>query len=117
MRNNPLMLSLLLFVFSVFISSISQILLKISANKIYPNRLKEYLNPWVITAYTIFLVSSLLTVIAYRKIPLSWGPLLESLNYLFVSALSYFLLKERLTKRQFLGLLFILGGLLVIALQ
>ena len=109
--------SLMLFIFSVFISSISQILLKISANKTYPSKLKEYLNPWVITAYAIFLTSSLLTVIAYRTIPLSWGPLLESLNYLFVAILSYFLLKERLNKRQFLGLAFILAGLLVIALQ
>ena len=46
---------ILLFIFSVFISSCSQILLKKGANKTYKNIIQEYLNPLVIGAYTIFI--------------------------------------------------------------
>ena len=45
---NSLILNILLWLFSVFVSSVSQTLLKISANKEYPDRLHEYLNPYVI---------------------------------------------------------------------
>lgn len=43
-----------IWMFSVLISSFSQVLLKIAANKKYDSRIKEYLNPIVITAYGIF---------------------------------------------------------------
>ena len=43
-------LYIFLFVFSVFISSVSQTILKTSAEKKYDNRLQEYLNPKVIIA-------------------------------------------------------------------
>ena len=43
-----------IYIFSVFISSVSQILLKTSANKKYESRIREYLNPRVIIAYGIF---------------------------------------------------------------
>ena len=52
---------ILLFIFSVFISSCSQILLKKGANKTYKNIIEEYLNPLVMGAYSIFLLSSFLT--------------------------------------------------------
>jgi len=52
----------LIFVFvflaAVFISSVSQILLKKSANKKYESTLKEYLNSLVIGAYLIFFVAT-----------------------------------------------------------
>ncbi len=47
-----------LYLFSVFISSVSQILLKRSADQEYENIFKEYLNPNVLIAYTIFFGSS-----------------------------------------------------------
>ena len=65
-RNDSMTFSVLLLLFSVFISAVSQILLKKAAQKHYPNRLKEYLNPWVITAYSIFLLSTVLTMLALR---------------------------------------------------
>ena len=39
-----------------FISAISQVLLKKSAMKTYSSRIREYLNPQVITAYVIFVI-------------------------------------------------------------
>ena len=43
-----------LLLFSVFISSVSQILLKKAANKTYKDHIREYINPLVIFAYGMF---------------------------------------------------------------
>ena len=83
--NDSMTFSVLLLLFSVFISAVSQILLKKAAEKHYPTKLKEYLNPWVITAYSIFLVSTILTMLALRTVPLSMQPILESASYIYVS--------------------------------
>ena len=45
---NRLEISVCILLFSVFISSVSQILLKKAANRTYESPLKEYLNPLVI---------------------------------------------------------------------
>ena len=101
---------------SVFVASLSQILLKISANRTYPDRLHEYLNPYVLTGYGLLFVSTLLTMVALKKVPLSWSPVLESTSYIFVSLMGYFVLKEHFTKRKLLGLLVIFIGILVFSI-
>lgn len=104
---------IILFLCSVFVSSISQIMLKKSANKTYDNALKEYLNPWVIIAYGLFFASTLITVTAYKYVPLSLGPILESSGYFFVTILGMIFLKEKVGKKKALGLLVILAGIII----
>lgn len=103
----------LLFIFSVFIASVSQTILKTSAEKKYDNRLQEYLNPKVITAYGMFFLSSLITVVAYKYVPLSMGPILESSGYIFVTLLGFFVLHEKVGKKKLMGLLVILAGITI----
>ncbi len=102
-----------LFLFSVFISAVSQIILKTSANSEHESSLREYLNPKVIIAYGIFFVSSLLTVLAYRKVPLSMGAVLETTGYIWVTLLGYFILKEKVNRRKLLGLFVIIAGIVI----
>lgn len=102
-----------LFLFSVFISSVSQIVLKTSANENHDSSLKEYLNVRVIAAYGIFFLSSLLTVLAYRKVPLSLGPVLETTGYIWVTILGYFILKEKVSRQKLIGLIVIIIGIIV----
>ncbi|MBQ9610453.1 MAG: EamA family transporter [Lachnospiraceae bacterium] len=104
---------ILIYVCSVFISSVAQILLKKSTQKSHESVIKEYLNPYVITAYAIFLVSTILTVFALRKVPLSMAPVIESLGYVFVAVLGYFAVHERLEKQKIIGIVFILIGICV----
>lgn len=106
-----------IFILSVFTSSVSQIILKKSALKDYDSKIKEYLNPFVITAYGIFFIASLVTMFAYKYVPLSMGPILESSGYIFVSVLSYIFLKEKLSKRKLTGMAIILFGILVFSIQ
>lgn len=110
-------LYIFLFVFSVFISSVSQTILKTSAEKKYDNRLQEYLNPKVIIAYGIFFLSSLITVVAYKYVPLSLGPILESCGYIFITLLGYFILHEKVGNKKLIGLIVILMGISIFNMQ
>lgn len=113
---NELQIYICILIVSIFVASLSQILLKISANKTYRDRLHEYLNPYVITGYGLLFLSTLLTMVALKKVPLSLSPVIESSSYIFVSLMGYLVLKERFTKRKLLGLLVILVGILVFSL-
>ena len=72
----------------VLISSVSQILLKISAGKTYPSKLREYLNPHVIIGYGMFFGCTLISMLALKVVPLSMQPVLEATGYIFVSILT-----------------------------
>lgn len=113
---NEKVLFSLIFVGGVFISSISQIILKKSAEKEYPSKIREYLNVRVILAYMIFFGATLCSILAYTKIPLSLGPILESSGYFFVAVLSYIFLKEKISWKKMLGLSIIIIGIIIYAL-
>ncbi|MCF0142870.1 MAG: multidrug ABC transporter, partial [Parasporobacterium sp.] len=57
--------------FGTFISAVSQVMLKKAADKEYDSPIKEYLNPLVIGAYTIFVVATFMSILAYKVVPLS----------------------------------------------
>ena len=98
---------------AVFVSSISQIMLKKSAIKVYNNKIREYLNPLVIVGYVLFFLCSLINVFALKYVPLSLMPILESSGYIFVTVMGHFILKEKLSKRKNVGMLAILIGILI----
>ena len=110
-------ISVCILLFSVFISSVSQILLKKAANRTYESPLKEYLNPLVIGAYGMFFCSVILTMLALKYVPLSMSPILESTGYIFVSVMEYFFLKEKFTKRKLAGFALILAGVIIFNLN
>ena len=109
---NRLEISVCILLFSVFISSVSQILLKKAANRTYESPLKEYLNP-LVGAYGMFFCSVILTMLALKYVPLSMSPILESTGYIFVSVMGYFFLKEKFTKRKLAGFALILAGVII----
>ena len=104
---------ILIFLFSVLISSVAQIILKKSAGRKYDSLIKEYLNVRVIGAYSIFILSTLLTMYAYTGVPLTLGILLESVGYIYIPILSLIFLKEKITPSMVIGSLFIIGGIVV----
>lgn len=103
-----------LFMFgSVILSSVSQILLKKSAAKSHGSFLKEYLNPLVIIGYALMVAATLTTIAAYQGMDYKNGPVIESLGYILVMVLSYFLLKEKVTVRKVIGYCLILAGVVI----
>lgn len=99
--------------FGVFISAISQVLLKKSAMRDHGSAIKEYLNPFVIFAYTLFVAATLLSVVAYRGIPLSMGPILDATGYIYVTFFGVAIFHERLTAKRVLALVLIVTGIVV----
>lgn len=105
-----------IYLFSVFLSSVSQILLKKSASSQHKSRVGEYLDPRVILAYAIFLGATLVTVLALRYVPLSQGAIFESTGYVYVGILSVLFLHERLSPKKIAGMLCILVGAIIFSL-
>ncbi len=106
----------LILLFGVFISAVSQVMLKKSANKKYDSRIKEYLNPLVIFAYLIFFMATLLSIVAYKGIPLSMGPVLEATSYIYVTVFGVKIFKEKLGKKKIIALLLIITGIMIYSL-
>ncbi len=75
--------------------------------------LAEYLNPFTILAYTIFIVATFLTIFSYKEVPLSMAPILGASEYFFVAALSRIFLGERLNTKKAIGLCVIVVGIVV----
>lgn len=114
--NGTVALYALILLASVFVSAVSQVMLKISANRQHADTVREYANPLVIGAYVMFVLSTLMTVYAYKEVPLSLGPVLESTSYLYVTAFGALIFKEKVTPRKLLALALIVGGICVFAL-
>ncbi len=102
-----------IFLLSVFIASISQVLLKKSAMKQYDYKFGDYLNPYVICGYGLLFLSMFLTILAYRGVDLKTGPVIEATSYVYVAVLSAVFLKEKVTNKKKMGLLIIVLGVLV----
>ncbi len=107
---------IIIFLVSVLISSVSQVILKTSANEEHDNKIKEILNIKVIFAYGLFFGATLLTMLAYRKVPLSMGAVLETTGYVYVAILGKLVLKERLDKYKVCGNLLIIMGIIIFSI-
>lgn len=102
-----------ILLFGVFISAISQVMLKKAALKKYDSVIKEYLNPLVIIAYSIFVASTFLSILAYKGIPLSMGPILEATSYLYVTFFGVKIFGEKMSKKKWIALGCILTGIVI----
>ena len=105
-----------LLLLGVFLSAISHVMLKKAVLRQYPNKIREYLNPLVIIAYTIFVGTTFLSIYAYKGIPLSMGPVLEATSYIYVTIFGVTIFKEKLNRRKLIGLALIVLGIIVYSL-
>ena len=110
MNNN---IYVLLLLFSVFISAISQILLKKSALEKHSSWIREYLNVKVISAYFLFFCAVLIDLIALKFIPVSFVPVIETSSYIFIILFSRIIFQEKISLKQYLAIGLILTGILI----
>lgn len=116
MINTKMLLYSLVLLVGVFISAVSQVMLKKAAIREYPSHIKEYLNPLVIFAYLLFVGTTLLSIIAYKVIPLSIGPVLEATSYIYVTIFGVTIFGEKINTRKIIALAFIISGIVIYAL-
>ena len=105
----------IVFLISVFISALSQVMLKKAAMKEYPSFLKQYLNPLVIGAYTLFFLSTILTVLSYRYVPLSIGSVFETTSYLYITLFGLWIFHEKMSPKKFIAVVCVVCGSIVCA--
>lgn len=99
----------------VFISCVSQVILKKSSKIHYNSWIREYLNVRVISAYSIFFLATLLSVFAYRVVPLSTGAMLETTSYIYITIFDKLIFKEKISRRKLLSMVLIVIGVIVFA--
>ena len=104
MLNNTAVFYSLFLLAGVFISAISQVLLKKAALKTYDNPIREYMNPLVIFAYTLFVATTFMSILAYRGIPLSMGPVLEATSYIYVTIFGVKIFGEKINKKKIIAI-------------
>jgi uncharacterized membrane protein len=100
-----------LVIFSVFIAACAQMLLKKGALIQYDSFIRQYLNVWVISGYSIMMLSMVLNIYAMSKgVMVKEVSIIESLSYMFVPMLSWFIFKEKLTPKKILAIAVIICG-------
>lgn len=114
--NKTVLLYSCVLLLGVFISAISQVMLKKAAMKKYDSVIKEYMNPLVVFAYVLFVGTTLLSILAYRGIPLSMGPILEATSYIYVTIFGVTIFKEKMNVRKVIALGMIIVGIVVYAI-
>ena len=101
----------------VFIASVAQVILKKAAMKPHVSVIKEYLNPLVIIAYMLLLLSTVFAIYAYKVIPLSFGPILEASSYLYVTIFGVYIFDEKFDRSQLKALGIIILGIMIYVYQ
>jgi drug/metabolite transporter (DMT)-like permease len=114
-----------LLIGGVLLSSLSQILLKTSADRAEAtsgetvtsgllSRIKsQYFNAFVIIGYLLLLGSMLIVLFAFRVVDLKYAAIIEALGYAFIMALSRVFLKEKITARKIVGNVIIICGVII----
>lgn len=97
-------------------ASLSQVLLKISANQKERKGWAVYLNPYVVAAYGMLGVSMLMDIFAFTRVDYKWGPVLASSSYVFVLIFARLIFKEKMQRHKLIGAGLILSGLLLFSL-
>lgn len=109
MINNGIILILI----SVILTSLSQVLLKISTEKQYKSVIREYINFKVIFAYSMFFITMFLNILALKYISMKSIQVFMALSYFCVLILSRVILKEKITKSKLIGNIIIIIGVVV----
>ncbi len=108
----------LIYLMGVLASSAAQIILKKEAVKEHTTLVAQYLNLRVIIGYGIIFGCTILTLLAYRGgLPVSWGNVLESCGYVFVTIFGVTLLHEKLSREKLGALVVIMAGIIMFTLS
>ena len=104
----------LLVVISTLMGAASQMMLKRSAQQRYSSWWREYINIWVISGYTIMVLSLLINLWAIHIGVLAQEvSIIECINYLLIPLGAWWIFKEPITRRKALAIGVIIIGVIV----
>ena len=100
-------------IFVELLASISQVLLKKSAQKEYPSRIREYLNVLVIGGYVLLVIGMIIGTFCYKHLGYMGTVVLEPIAYILVMILARIVFKEKITRTKIIGMIIIVTGIVV----
>lgn len=104
---------LVLFI-AAALTVIAQLLLKKGASVKHKYRIVElFLNKYVILGYTFFVTVTVLNLYALKEVPMIMMVVINPLIQILVVALSMYIFKERLNKKQIRGFILIILGIII----
>lgn len=104
----------IIVILSVLGAAGAQMLLKKAASSHYPTFWRQYINLWVIGGYAVLGVSMVVNIYAMSQgIQLKEVGIIESLSYLFVPVLAFFLFGEKLSVRKVCAIGVIVVGIII----
>ena len=103
----------LIYLITPLLSALSKLILKKAADNPKYTGIRTYLNLPVIAAYGLFFGCMLLNVVALRTLDLTIASVLEASGYIYVMALSWLFLKEKVTPRRLIGNIVIVVGIIL----
>lgn len=98
---------------TVFLSAVSQLMLKSSALEKHKSWIFEYLNAKVIAAYVLYFGCVCIDLLALKIVPASYIPIIETSSYVFVTILSAVVFKEKVSLKQFFAMLLVVCGIFI----
>lgn len=93
------------------VTGISQVLLKIGANK--NTGIRIFLNKFTIIGYIFFFFVTILNLQIYRELDIKYMSIFLPLGFFFVMLFSVTILKEKITFKNKIGLFTILLGIII----
>ena len=98
----------------VFTAACAQMLLKQGTRKGYTPWWRQYINPWVISGYTVMFLAIVGNIWCMHKgLQLKDLSIIESMSYFFVPALSWCIFREPINRRKALAIGIIIIGVIV----
>ncbi|MFZ7132581.1 MAG: EamA family transporter [Eubacteriales bacterium] len=104
-----------LIILMTIIGSFASYFLKKSSQSISQSIIGIFLKPSLVIGILLYLISSLINIYVLKLLPYSIVLPLTSLTYVWTMIISYFQLKEIITKRKIIGVLSIGLGVLFLA--
>lgn len=104
----------LLVILNVLVAAGAQMLLKKGATLEWGSFVRQYLNGWVIGGYGVMILAMMANIYAVSNgVMVKEVSIMESLSYLFVPMLSFFLFGERLGWKKMVAVGFIIVGIVL----
>lgn len=105
---------ILIALLSVFLAACAQMLLKRATRYEYAHWWRQYVNGWVISGYMVMFLTMVVNIwCMHNGLQLKELSVIESMSYLFVPLLSWFLFDEHINRRKALAIGIIITGVII----
>ena len=106
--------AIVVVIFTTFLTSSAQILYKLASNTIQPDLMSILTNFYLLSGLVLYAVGGTLMILSFRGGEVSVLYPIIATSYIWVSFLSIFFLNEKMNFFKWVGILFIIGGIVSI---